>query len=384
MRILNAFNMAQDAYNVTKAMRKEGIDAHLLIEANHDVFSNPLWEDFEISECKFGDPLKPKKIALDLLPHWIKVIDLAGKIKKIYKLYKLKELFDEYDFIFAHAPGPFYCLLSLTKTPWVPYDAGLIRYLPIVRNHLPIYHPTLSRKIFIKVSEFAYKKANFIIYTNPDTWNLFQNAGLANKLIFIPFAIDCEKYKPIKMDRLIPDADLIFFMPSRHHWAEKGNDKVIKAFSRFLKDHKKAYLILVNWGSHLQKSKELIVRLGISKNIVWVNPLNKQNLIKMFASVDVVLDQFVLGSWGTATPEAMACEKPVIMYYNSEDIKRCFGELPPILNAFNEDEILEQMKKCLKIDLKHLGKQSRKWVEKTHNPAFVVKKHLQVIKEILS
>ncbi|MEX2722617.1 MAG: glycosyltransferase family 4 protein [Candidatus Freyarchaeota archaeon] len=384
MKILNAFNMAQDAYNVTKAMRKVGIDSHLLIEVNDVVFANPLWEDFEISESRFGDPLKPKKIALDLLPNWIKIIDIAGKTKKMTKLYKLKKLFDEYDFIFAHAPAPFYCLLTLTRTPWVPYDAGLIRYFPIVKTHLPVYHPTLSNKIFIKISEFAYKKARNIVYTNPDTWKLFRNAGLENKLIFIPFAIDCEKYKPIKMDRLVPDADLIFFMPSRHHWTEKGNHKAIKAFARFLKNHKKVFLVLVKWGSHLQKTKDLISKLGISKNIVWVNPLNKQNLIRMFSSVDVVLDQFILGSWGTATPEAMACMKPVIMYYNAEDIKRCFGILPPILNAFTENEILTQMENCLKMDLKELGKESRKWVEKTHNPQLVVKKHLKVIEDVLS
>ena len=384
MKILNAFNMAQDAYNVTKAMRKLGLDAHLLIEANDVVFANPLWEDFEINESRFGDPLKPKKLALNLLPPWIRVVDLSGKSKKVFNLYRLREIFDDYDFIFAHAPAPFYCLMTLTRTPWIPYDAGLIRYLPFVKNYLPTYRSSLSSKVFLKLSEYAYRKAFRIIYTNPDTWKLFQNAGLRDKLIFIPFPIDCEKYKPVKAQRLIPNAELIFFMPSRHHWAEKGTGKVIRAFARLIKRHKETYLVMVSWGTNLKKSMDLIGQLGITKNVLWLHPLNKLNLIKMFASVDVVLDQFTLGSWGTLTPEAMACMKPVIMYFNVNDIKRCFGDLPPILNAFTENEIFSQMEECFKLDLHNLGKESRKWVEKTHNPRLVVARHLQVIKEVLS
>ncbi|MCQ5373705.1 MAG: glycosyltransferase [Candidatus Methanomethylicia archaeon] len=384
MKILNAFNMVQDAYNVTKAMRNYGIDAHLLIKANDVAFANPLWEDFEIKESQFGDPLKPKKIAVESLPYWIKIIDIAGIHKKIFNIYKLKEMFDYYDFIFAHTPGPLYCLITHTRTPWIPYDAGLIRYLPFVKNYLPVYRPSLNSKIFLKLSEVAYKKAKRIIYTNPDTWNLFQNAGLEDKLIFIPFSIDCEKYKPTKVHRLIPHAELIFFMPSRHHWEEKGTDKVLRAFARLLKSHQETYLVMISWGTHLKKSMDLIDQLGITKNIVWLHPLNKLNLIKMFASVDVVLDQFTLGSWGTLTPEAMACMKPVIMYYNVNDIRRCFGDLPPILNAFTENEIFSRMEECFKLDLHNLGRESRKWVEKTHNPRLVVARHLQVIKEVLS
>ena len=53
------------------------------------------------------------------------------------------------------------------------------------------------------------------------------------------------------------------------------------------------------------------------------------------------MDQFVLGSWGTSTPEAMSCGKPVLMFYKKEFILRAFGEEPPILNSFSEEDIFK-------------------------------------------
>ena len=93
------------------------------------------------------------------------------------------------------------------------------------------------------------------------------------------------------------------------------------------------------------------------------------------------MDQFVVGSWGTTTPEAMSCGKPVLMFYKKNYILRAFGEEPPILNSFTEEEIYSNLIKLAKdADFrKDLGKKSREWVIKTHSPRIVALKHLEVL-----
>ncbi|MGN6349047.1 MAG: glycosyltransferase, partial [Candidatus Nitrosocosmicus sp.] len=98
------------------------------------------------------------------------------------------------------------------------------------------------------------------------------------------------------------------------------------------------------------------------------------------------LDQFVLGSWGTSTPEAMCCGKPVLIFYKQEYIIRAFGEEPPILNSFTEDEIFSNLVKLGEnVDFrKEMGKKSRDWIIKTHSPDVVSKMHLDIIESSLA
>ena len=93
------------------------------------------------------------------------------------------------------------------------------------------------------------------------------------------------------------------------------------------------------------------------------------------------MDQFVLGSWGTSTPEAMSCGKPVLMFYKKEFILRAFGEEPPILNSFSEEDIFSNLMKLAKdMDFrKEIGRKSRDWIIKTHSPKVVAKKHLEIL-----
>jgi glycosyltransferase involved in cell wall biosynthesis len=160
---------------------------------------------------------------------------------------------------------------------------------------------------------------------------------------------------------------------------------MIRAFSKFAKHNPDSLLVMVDWGMNIQESKELIRKVGIPpKNIRFVQPMLKKDLIDMYNEADVVLDQFTLGSWGTATPEAMACEKPVIMYYDAEVINECFGSLPPILNAHETDEIYQRMEECRDPEVRRkTGMASREWVKKTHDPSLVVDIHIATAKEVL-
>ncbi len=56
---------------------------------------------------------------------------------------------------------------------------------------------------------------------------------------------------------------------------------------------------MVDWSLDEGKSKKLVDDLRISDNIIWIKPVPKNQLIQYYNITDIVLDQFVLGSWGT-------------------------------------------------------------------------------------
>jgi len=165
----------------------------------------------------------------------------------------------------------------------------------------------------------------------------------------VPFAIDPEKYKPIDSQKIRTkygnNNELVLFSPARQNWKYKGNDKMIKAFAKFVKEFPNSKLILVSWHIDKEKSKNLVKELGISDKVIWINPVPKNQLIQYYNAADIVLDQFTLGSWGTSTPEAMACEKPVLIYLKENYIIRAFGEMPPLLNSFSMEDIYCNLKK---------------------------------------
>ena len=296
-------------------------------------------------------------------------------IAKIRSRIDLIKMIREYDIVEAHVPYPIYSQFS--GIPYITYDAGWIRYLP--------YDTSIKGKL----ARRAYSKGKGIIMTNPDTFEISDNLPYLDKkkIHFSPFAIDPNKYRPI------PNADLrstfvkegsdelLLFCPARQMWIEKGNDKMITAFSKFVKVYPNSKFIMVAWSLDEEKSKKLVDEVGISDKVIWIKPVPKNQLIQYYNIADIVLDQFVLGSWGTSTPEAMSCGKPVLIFYKKEYILRAFGEEPPILNSYTEEDILSNLIKLAKdIDFrKELGKKSRDWIMKTHSPSVVAKIHLEIL-----
>ena len=327
--------MANDGYSVAKEMRKNNVDVDLAINTSDFGMALPEWEDGQIT--KQIDPYNLKTEDMKNTwepPSWIRYFDFLNKVpKKKNMIGKIKSRIDiikmirEYDVVETHVPWALYAQFS--GVPYVAYDAGWIRYFPYGNN----FRDKLARR--------GYAKAKKIIITNPDTYEIFDKLSYLDKekIIFIPFAIDPEKYKPIRIDDLrnsyVNKNELLFFSPSRQIWKEKGNDKMIKAFAKFVKSFPNSKLLMVSWSIDETNSKKLVRTLGIEENVLWIKPVPKNILIKLYNAADVVLDQFILGSWGTSTPEAMCCGKPVLMFYKKEFIQRAFGEEPPILNSFD-------------------------------------------------
>lgn len=362
--------MAQDAYHVTKAMRDFGLDADLLIPML-GVKSSTLDRDSTIADPAWEDPRMKDA-------PWIRRFYLGGKAGRATRLATLFRLMREYDVVFCHTPSSLYA--QFFRVPYVPYDAGLIRYLHHSKR-IPIPgEQTVYSKVRLQLLARSYQRAARLLFTNPDTYPFFNLLKIGDdRLRFVPFLIDCERYKPVEQK----DAHegLVFFSPARHVWSEKGSWKMLKAYKEYEKRHDDTKLVLIRWGRDLKQSLDLIKSLRI-KTVEFRELVPKPHLIKYYQDADVVLDQFVLGSYGTATPEAMACGAPVITYLNPLH-ERCYGEPAPVMNSFTVKEIYAAMERLREPSLREeMGRKGREYVLKHHNADKVVKIHLQVAKEI--
>jgi len=387
MRILILGNMANDGYSVAKELRNMDVDVDLGINESDFGMALPEWEDGNISS--HVDPFNISKKDVEgawKSPGWIRYFDFLNKvprkknrIRKIKVRIKIMRMMREYDVIETQVPWAMYAQFS--GIPYVAYDAGWIRYFPF------------GKGIRDKLVRRGYSKAKKILFTNADTLPIFKSQKYLdmNKIHFVPFAIDPEKYKPIDASELrskfITSDGLLIFSPARQIWEEKGNDKIISAYAQFVKNYPNSKFVLVDWSIDKEKSKSHAKSLGMEDNIVWINPVPKNQLIQYYNASDIVIDQAVLGGWGTSTPEAMSCGKPTMTSWAGKDkidepsVIKCFGEAPPALHCWHIDEIFDNLMRLAKDDEYRieLGKRCREWVIKTHHPKLVAEKHLEVL-----
>ena len=384
MRVLILGNMANDGYSVAKELRKMNKDVDLAVNSSDFAMGLPEWEDGNIIENV--DPYNIHRNDIKnswTSPNWIRYFDFQNTVPRKKMIVKMKarinliKMMREYDLIQAHTH--WYVYSQFSGIPFVVYEAGSIRFFPY------------RCSIYDRLSRRGYRKARAIINANPDTFEILDSLPYINhhKVFPIAFAIDPEKYKPLDMRELrskyAKEDDILLFSPGRQYWKEKGNDKMIRAYARFLKLFPNSKLIMVAWSLDEFNSKKLVNDLGISNRVVWIKPVPKNQLIQYYNTADIVLDQFVLGSWGTSTPEAMSCAKPVLMYYKKNYILRAFGEEPPIINSLTEEDIFTNLVELARDKQKiiNIGKKSREWIIKTHSPRLVASKHLEIMEDAI-
>lgn len=385
MRILILGNMANDGYAVAKELRKMNKEVDLAVNSSDFGMALPEWEDADLSGNidPYNIDGNKTRVAWNA-PSWIRYFDFKNKlprkkfmIEKIKSRLNLIKIIREYDIVETHVPFSIYSQFS--GVPYVAYDAGWIRYFPYQKG------------IRSKLARRGYRKARNVIITNPDTFEIADSLPYLDKkrTVFCPFAIDPDKYKPHPEKELrakyAKENELLLFSPARQIWKEKGNDKMIRAYAKFVKEIPNAKFLMVAWSDDEANSIALANSLGISDKIEWVKPVPKNQLIRYYNAADIILDQFVLGSWGTSTPEAMSCGKPVLMYYKKGYIMRAFGEEPPIPNSFTEDEIYGNLLMLAKNEdsRAELGKKSRDWIIRTHSSRIVALRHLEILDQAI-
>jgi len=385
LKICHVLNMANNGYHIVKALRERGIDADLIIRSTDFGMALPIWEEKEIEEDPYKIPFyallekyglpeyvkvwhEPERLGTPAneRSHWLRLLSkyLSSYQLTVPDLYNIAK---EYDLLHLHAPSPL--LLHFMNKPKIIHESGWIRKI--------IHDNTTTEKI----GRRSYEQADAVVWTNPDTFPLLAHLKI-KRLEFIPFIVNPDQYKPMKTTKT---EDLLFFHPARQVWDVKGNDRLLKAFSKFIKAGYTAKLQIIDWGyeEDVNLAKKLVSEAGLEDYVDWKPPYSKPALVRAYNECDAVFDQYLLGSGGTTCYEAMSCETPVVIHLNQWN-RKCFGEMPPIMEASTVDEIFNAMVDLTDPKLRRrIGKAERKFTLNHNHPSIIAGKLGKLYQEVL-
>jgi len=212
---------------------------------------------------------------------------------------------------------------------------------------LGYYSPESDAHKRRKIDVFS-RYADRIYALNPDVLHM-----LPYRAEFLPYSqIDLTDWQPIHDARSTNQTPVVVHAPT--HRLGKGTRFILDAVSRL-------------------KSE------GVALQFLLVEGVAQTEARRTFQRADLLIDQLLTGWYGGVAVEAMALGKPVICYIREDDLKfvpaRMREDLP-IINAMPGTiyEVLREWMTKRRHELPELGRRSRAYVEKWHDPLKVAAK----------
>ena len=122
---------------------------------------------------------------------------------------------------------------------------------------------------------------------------------------------------------------------------------------------------------------EMLQSEGVEFDFELIEGLSHKDALKTYERADLLIDQLLIGWYGGLAVELMAMGKPVICYIREEDLVFLPDGMRqdlPIINA-NPENIYEVLKQKIQGEsiesLVDIGKRSRIYVEKWHDPQMI-------------
>lgn len=299
-------------------------------------FSKNNFHNFDIIHYNFGSTLLPVKKAIDPYnPRFSKVLkiiyDNYGKAARKMEFIKNKGK------IFVTYQGDDGRIGSVLEknNPFVSEYAGNF----------------LKRLLFVEASTKEInnkfiKYASKIYVLNPDLVNYFRG-----KAEFLPYA----SYD-VNLQRNI---------------GISGNSKIRIGHAPTVQDTKGTKFVF--------EAIESLKSEGFDIEFVLIEGLKRNEAIKLYETLDLLVDQLIVGWYGGLSLELMSMGKPVICYINDSDLKHIPEEMRndlPIINS-NPVTIKDTIREYItgkKVLLKDIGEKSRKYALKYHNPKLIAEK----------
>jgi glycosyltransferase involved in cell wall biosynthesis len=436
MRVGHFSNPGNMAYNAVRFLRRRGVTAELVMERGVFDHSRPEWEGDDISTVGTS-PVDSDEKGQDHARNWIQYVpSLVGRAYAVRVrsamniqtaravVRAMPEAMRTYGF---SAPGVLirfglaqhYEARSrlaglVLASKWVlasPLIVNLMRSYDVIHTYesSPMYARFSGKPYVIqpvggdltilpftntiagRMQLEAYRRADVVLVSNLSILRVAKRIGI-KRTEFIPVIVDTDKYvsHDSELRRILSEqygADFVVLSPVRHSWAWKGNDRLIRAYSRLLGARPDSLLILSEWGEDLKASKELVRRLNIQDRVVFTPFLAKNELIEYYNAADVVADIFCEGCdfYGLTAAEAMSCSKPVVGHIAEDKYRTILSESPPILDALSEDQINDRLEWMANDDASRTstGRRSREWVLKYHDGEKVAERLENIYRAII-
>jgi glycosyltransferase involved in cell wall biosynthesis len=403
--------LANNMYNLAKVFRHAGYDATYVHEPDPYPMSQPLWEDVELT-------IDPERLAgAQPLPDWIELQAELGwqppswvvgpgngqmaRREKIAhaarlapylnpRLYpQLREYVNFYagaigrlsafDWVITTGLGVIAAYLSGTPYLYWPFG-GDVTVTPWQRES--VADRFIARSIRVAVRHAAAAGSH-----DPTINMRLRELGYRREPAWYPFVVDTDRYRPRKDEPLGEMAQdvrdraqgrPVLLVCSRQDFEWKGSDRFMAAYARAVRGGARLFLVLTPWGDDLERSKQMLDDAGVGDSVYVLPGLPSKPLLRrLIWAADVVVDQFALGSFGTAALEAMACGRPVLMHIDETLFaqRRADHSPPPVLQAASEEEILRVLLELADgtIDAAGAGQRARDWIAEYHGPQHLAK-----------
>ena len=128
---------------------------------------------------------------------------------------------------------------------------------------------------------------------------------------------------------------------------------------------------------YLKQAIEELKRKGHDIELVLIENMDHDKIREVVQSVDLTVDQLLIGAYGIFSAEMMALGKPVICYLR-DDIRKMYPADLPIISAHpgNLAAVLEKTIKQRK-EWPKLGQQGRAYAENVHDVTKITKKLME-------
>ncbi len=412
IRIAFVGNMANNAYNFVRCLRRAGYQADLILQDGWlDTFlmNRPFWEDVPaevrsyeeglVHEAKWNAPPFVRLIAFDVerqqrygdrfsaVPEvqaeWKRTFgsDLASDRALVLAQqmghWPLLETLRDYDVVFLS--GAAITLGAFSPRPFVVFPTG-------GDLHITPFEENLSGFL----TRAAYRSAGHVLICETDYPRYVERLDTAVMRSFSPLMLDTETYAP----GAAPDLRDAWTRKSggtrfivgvcRQSWEWKGSDRLVRGFASFAGKYPEWRLVLLEWGTDVDKTKALATELGIDSKVLWEPLCSKPTLRLRQRAADVVADQFVMEGYGTSVLEALAAGKTVVMIAPPSEATRHVPEPPPFVGARSADEIAEAFARLSDDRLRaEAASKSLRWVRAHHSPEATIPKYLDAIRSAL-
>jgi hypothetical protein len=391
MKIALIGNVCNNMYNIGMALKKHtNITPHLYIGSKTDIHTNPMFNDPEATN---------QNEWVFINENW----DSTLVFKKLSFAFINKLKNEKYDAIIVSDVGVWLApFIKHTKFYFWTTGADITRMpFPLTFNFLyktPVAKIKAWTMAFIQ--RWGIKNINFFL-TQPFTpfINALQKLKIpADKIAnaYFPIIIDLNIFKysdnyreKLSQDNLnkIEKFKFKIFHPSRlmikqnkalidsGQW--KGNEMLLKGLKIFIDKFKVTNICIILPNRVHSIDVDLfhshIKELQLEENIVWVEGqtkegFNKEEMVALYSSADLVVDEFGVGWFGSIVVEAAACSRPTMCYLDTSVMEQLYP-WHPIISVNTPETIAEEIAQ-LYFDKDYFTKKSNNslaWAKEFHS-----------------
>lgn len=132
------------------------------------------------------------------------------------------------------------------------------------------------------------------------------------QVVVLPVFVDAEaiqKEKAVDLKKLYPQFEQILLVVSRLEW-EKQVSQAVRAMRTIKKAYPKAGLLIAGEGTKRKMLNDLVLRMGLQNNVVFLGW--RTDTVALYKGADVMVQTSSYEGYGAAVIEALLCGCPVV------------------------------------------------------------------------